>query len=47
MVVGGNVLREALYRDGEHLPAHGVGGGGVLYPLPCVLATYLRSCPEL
>ena len=32
MVVGGNVLRDALYRDGEHLPAHGVGGGGGVVP---------------
>ena len=27
-VVGEKVLRAALYRDGEHLPAYGVGGGG-------------------
>ena len=46
-VVGEKVLRAAVYRDGEHLPAYGVGGGGgLLYPLPCVPATYLRSCPE-
>ena len=45
-VVGEKVLLAALYRDGEHLPAYGVGGG-VLYPLPWVLATYLRSCLEL